>query len=114
MFNWLLLDLLVVRPTSYKQVSKQLAKSILNGENMDNSTALYMPNLGFTFGTNSMQASPRGNGIFVFVLAFSYSICCSSSGSKTVMGTTDQMQIALASLVEGYTCRSNSTSNRII
>ncbi len=55
-FSCLLLDLLPVSQTSYKQVSKQLAKFMLNGENMDNITVLYTPNLSFTFGTYSMHA----------------------------------------------------------
>ncbi len=45
---------------------------MLNGENMDNFTALYTLYLRCTLGTNSMHASPRGYVIFVFVLAFFY------------------------------------------
>ncbi len=37
---------------SYKQVSKKLAESTLNGKNMDNFTALYTLYLRFTFATN--------------------------------------------------------------
>ncbi len=45
---------------------------MLNNENKDNFTALYTSNLGLTFGTNLMHASPRGYGIFVFIFAFFY------------------------------------------
>ncbi len=71
-FSWLLLDLLSVSQTSNKQVSKQQAKFLSNGENMDSFTALYTSYLRFTFGTNSMHASPGAYRIFVLVLAFFY------------------------------------------
>ncbi len=56
---FVLLDLLTVSQTSYKQVSKQLAKSMSNGKNMDNFTALYTSCLRFTFGTNLKHAFSR-------------------------------------------------------
>ncbi len=84
LFSWLLLDILLVSQTSYKQVSKWLAISS-NGENKDNVTALYTSYLRFTFGTNSMHTFPCPN------------LCCSNSRSKTAVGTTHHVQIALAS-----------------
>ncbi len=72
LFSWLLFDLLPVSQANYKQVSRWLAKSLLNSENMDNFTALYTSYLRFTFGTNSMHASPCANRIFVFLLTFFY------------------------------------------
>ncbi len=68
-----------------KQVSKQLAKSLSNCENMDNLTAPYTSYLHFTFGTDSMHASPRAYGTFVFfttLLFSSTNLCCLSSGSE--------------------------------
>ncbi len=58
MFRWLLLDLLPVSQTSYKQVSKHLTKSMLIGEKMDDFTELYTSYLRFTFGTNSTARFP--------------------------------------------------------
>ncbi len=43
-----------------------------NGENMDIFTALYVLYLRFTFGTNSVHASPHAYGILIFLLAFFY------------------------------------------
>ncbi len=113
LFSWLLLDFLQVSQTSYKQVSKQLAESTLNGKNMDNFTALFTSSLGFTFGTNSMHASVRGYEICVFLMAFFYKLMLFESLVKDAVGTVDHTQIPLASPgpVEAYTCRSNSTSS---
>ncbi len=55
-FSWLVLDLLLVdlltSQTSYKHVTKWLANSMSNGENMDNFTEPYSPYLHFTSSTN--------------------------------------------------------------
>ncbi len=58
--------------SSYQQVSKRLAKSMLNSEIMDNFTALNTSYLCITFGTNLMHASPCAYGFFVFFPAFFY------------------------------------------
>ncbi len=47
-------------------------KSSSNVENIDNFAALQTSYLRFTFGTNSMHASPLAYGILVLVLAFFY------------------------------------------
>ncbi len=108
-FSWLLLDLLPVRQTSYRQVSEQLVKSMSNGENMNNLTAL------FTFGTNLMHASPRIYGILVFFQAFFYKFMLFKFWVKDAMGTINHAHITEASPdpVKAYTCRSHPTSNRI-
>ncbi len=68
--GWLLLDVVPVSQSSYKQVSKQQVESMLNVENMDNFTALYTANLPFTFGTNSMNASSQALQDFCFCTGF--------------------------------------------
>ncbi len=47
-FRWLILDLLPVIQTSYKEVCKRLADSMPSGETME-TTALYTSYPGFSF-----------------------------------------------------------------
>ncbi len=89
LFSWLLCDPVPVSQATYKQGSKWLVKSLSNGENIDNLTALHI-HLHFTSGTNSVHGSSRAYGISVFSF-FSYwlsstNLCCSSSRSKTLRG----------------------------
>ncbi len=78
---------------SYKEVSKWLAESLSNGENMDNFTALYILYLRFTFGTNSMHVSPHAYRILVFLLAFFYRFMLFEFRVKDAAGTIDHAQI---------------------
>ncbi len=94
-FSRLLLDLLPVSRTSYKQVSKWLAQYMSYGENMDNFTTLYASYLHFAFSTNSMHAFSHAYGILVFSPAFFYKfMLCLIFRSKTVSGTINHAQNA--------------------
>ncbi len=97
LFSWLLLDLLPVSQTSYKQVSKWLVESLLNSTNMDNFSALYTSNLCFIFGTNLMHASPRAYGILIFLPAFFYKFMLFEFWVKDAARIMDHAQNALAS-----------------
>ncbi len=94
-FSWLLLDLLPVSQTSYKQVSKRLAESMSNSKNTDNVTALYTSYLLFTFGTNLMHASPRACGILVFFPAYFYKFMLFKLWFKDCTGTIDHVRVRL-------------------
>ncbi len=109
-FSWLLLDLLPVSQTNYKQVSKRLVKSVLNVENMDNFTALYASYQCFTFGTVSMHASPCAYGFLFFFPAFFYKFMLFEFRVKDAAGIIGHAQIAEASPgpVKVYTWRSYS------
>ncbi len=85
-FRWLLLDLLLVSQTGYKQVSKQLAKSLSNAENPDNLTALYTSYLYFAFGTNSMHIPLVLTGFLFSYWLSSTNLCCMRCGSKMPLG----------------------------
>ncbi len=68
-----------------------------NGENMDNFTVLYTLYLRFTFGTNSMHASPRVYRISVFFPAFFCKFMQFEFQVRDAAGTIDRAQIAQAS-----------------
>ncbi len=94
LFSLLLFDLPPVSQASYKQVSKQLAKSLSNGENMDKFTALFPSYLSFTFGKNSMHTSPMLIGFLFSYWLSSTNLWCWRPASKTAAGTVDHAQIA--------------------
>ncbi len=85
-FSWSLFDFLLARQTSYKQVSTQLAESMLNGENMNNFTVLYTSYRCFTVATISTYTTPRAYMILVFFWLSSTNLYCFSSGSKMLQG----------------------------
>ncbi len=68
--------------TSYKQVSKQLAASKSNDENMAYFTVLDISYLPFTFGTVSMHVSLVLQNFCVLHGFLLKNLNCSSSGSK--------------------------------
>ncbi len=92
-FSWSLLDLSSVNQTSDKQVSKQLAESILNSENMDNFTALCTSYLIFTDGTSLLHASPRAFGTFVSFPALLQKFMLLEFQVKNTVGTVDHVQL---------------------
>ncbi len=69
---------------------------MLNGENMENITALYGSYLHFTFGTNLVHTFPRAYGILVVLPAFLYKFMF-EFWVKDAAGTIDHVQIVSAS-----------------
>ncbi len=82
--SWLILDLLLVDLTSYKQVSKWRGDFMQNGENMDNFTALYTWLVLYCWYKLD-TCWPLMLMVFSFSSQLSsINLCCPSSGSKTV------------------------------
>ncbi len=79
---------------SYKQVSKQLVKSLSNHENVDNFTTLYTSYLRFSLVQIWCTLSPVLTRFLFLYWLFSSILCCLSSGSKAAAGIIDHAQIA--------------------